>query len=93
MDPIHQFQITNIFTFGRIGGAELAFTNSALFMLIALAVILALTVGATSARAMVPGRLPIAAINGPPANCAVAIPVSELVCPGPPVTKDSAGRR
>ena len=57
MDPIHQFQITKIFTFGRIGGAELAFTNSALFMLIALGVILALTVGATSARAMVPGRL------------------------------------
>ena len=57
MDPIHQFQITNIFTIGRIGGAELAFTNSALFMLIALAVILALTVGATSARALVPGRL------------------------------------
>jgi len=57
MDPIHQFQITNIFTFGRIGGTELAFTNSAMFMLIALAIILALTLGATSARAIVPGRL------------------------------------
>ena len=57
MDPIHQFQITNIFTFGRIGGTELAFTNSAMFMLIALAIILALTLGATSARALVPGRL------------------------------------
>jgi F-type H+-transporting ATPase subunit a len=57
MDPIHQFQITNIFTIGRIGGAEIAFTNSALFMLIALSVIALLTIGATSSRAMVPGRL------------------------------------
>jgi F-type H+-transporting ATPase subunit a len=57
MDPIHQFQITNIFTFGRIGGAEIAFTNSALFMLIALGVIALLTIGATSSRAMVPGRM------------------------------------
>src|SRR5436190_9994237 len=57
MDPIHQFQVNNIFTFGRIGNIELAFTNSAVFMLIALAVILLLTLGATSARALVPGRL------------------------------------
>ena len=37
MDPIHQFQIKNILTFGRIGGVELALTNSALYMLLALA--------------------------------------------------------
>jgi F-type H+-transporting ATPase subunit a len=57
MDPIHQFQITNIFTFGRIGGVEIALTNSGLFMLIALGVIALLTIGATSSRAMVPGRM------------------------------------
>ena len=57
MDPIHQFQITNLLTFGHIGGHEIAFTNSALFMLIALAAIAALTIGATSSRALVPGRL------------------------------------
>jgi F-type H+-transporting ATPase subunit a len=57
MDPIHQFQIKNLLTFGHIGGAEIAFTNSALFMLIALAVIAALMIGATSSRALVPGRL------------------------------------
>jgi len=57
MDPIHQFQITNLLTFGHIGGYEIAFTNSALFMLIALAVIAALTIGATSSRALVPGRM------------------------------------
>ena len=57
MDPIHQFQIQNIFTLGHIGGYEIAFTNSALFMLIALGVISLLTIGATSSRAVVPGRM------------------------------------
>ena len=57
MDPIHQFQIKNLLTFGNIGGHEIAFTNSALFMLIALVVIAALTLGATSSRALVPGRM------------------------------------
>jgi len=57
MDPIHQFQIKNIFTIGHIGGSEIAFTNSALFMLIALAIIGALMIGATASRALVPGRM------------------------------------
>src|SRR5437016_8571839 len=57
MDPIHQFQINNLLTFGHIGGAEIAFTNSALFMLIALIVIAAITIGATASRALVPGRM------------------------------------
>jgi F-type H+-transporting ATPase subunit a len=57
MDPIHQFEITNFFVFGKIGGIELAFTKSALFMLIALAFIALLMIGTTGARAMVPGRL------------------------------------
>src|SRR6266700_3005264 len=52
MDPIHQFEITKLLVFGRIGGVEIAFTESALYMLISL-----LMIGATSARAMVPGRL------------------------------------
>src|SRR6266849_7950344 len=57
MDPIHQFQIKNLFPIARIGATEIAFTNSALFMLIGLAVILLLTLGATGSRALVPGRL------------------------------------
>ena len=57
MDPIHQFAITNIVTFGTIGGYEIALTNSALFMFLALAVIGLLTIGATSSRALVPGRM------------------------------------
>jgi F-type H+-transporting ATPase subunit a len=57
MDPIHQFEIKSLFPIARIGGTELAFTNSALFMLIGLTLILLLTLGATRSRALVPGRL------------------------------------
>ncbi len=57
VDPIHQFEIHNIFTFGRIGGHDIALTNSAIFMLIALAGISLLMIGATSSRALVPGRM------------------------------------
>jgi F-type H+-transporting ATPase subunit a len=57
MDPIHQFQITHLFPIMRIGNTVIAFTNSALFMLIALAAILLLTLGATRPRAVMPGRL------------------------------------
>ena len=34
-DPIHQFEIHKIFTIAKIGGHEIAFTNSSLFMVIA----------------------------------------------------------
>ncbi len=61
MDPIHQFQIKNLFPIGHIGGVEIAFTNSALFMLISLAIVLLLTLGATRSRALVPGRMQMVA--------------------------------
>lgn len=57
MDPIHQFEITNYFVFGKFGGVELAFTKSAVYMLISLAIIGLLMIGATGPRAMIPGRL------------------------------------
>lgn len=57
MDPIHQFEITNYFVFGKIGGYEIAFTKSALFMLISVALIVLLMIGATRSRVLVPGRL------------------------------------
>jgi F-type H+-transporting ATPase subunit a len=57
MDPIHQFEIKNLFPIGHFGGYEFAFTNSALYMLISLLVILLLMLGATGPRALVPGRL------------------------------------
>jgi F-type H+-transporting ATPase subunit a len=56
-DPIHQFQIQNLFTLGYWGGHPIAFTNSALFMvIIALGISLFLLL-TTSSRALVPGRL------------------------------------
>ncbi len=57
MDPLHQFEIKHILPIGKIFGYEIAFTNSALFMLIALVVIAVLTLGTTASRALVPGRL------------------------------------
>jgi F-type H+-transporting ATPase subunit a len=57
MDPIHQFQITNLLTLGRIGSTEIAVTNSTVFMLLALAVISLLMIGGTASRALVPGRM------------------------------------
>jgi len=56
-DPIHQFEIHNIVTLGQIGGHEIAFTNSALFMAITVVGIWALLMGGSSRRALVPGRL------------------------------------
>jgi len=56
-DPIHQFEIVKYVTLGHIGGREIAFTNSALFMAIAVAGISLLLIGATSNRSLVPGRL------------------------------------
>jgi F-type H+-transporting ATPase subunit a len=57
MDPIHQFEIKTLIPIARIGATEIAFTNSALFMLIGLTLILLLTLGATRSRALIPGRL------------------------------------
>jgi F-type H+-transporting ATPase subunit a len=57
MDPIHQFEIKNFFTLLRVGTHDIAFTNSALYMLIALGVVSALMIGATASRSLVPGRL------------------------------------
>ncbi len=57
MDPIHQFEIKSFLPIFRIGGAEIAFTNSALFMLLALLLISLLMIGATRSRALVPGRM------------------------------------
>src|SRR6267142_6859159 len=53
-DPIHQFQITKLFTIGHIGGQEIAFTNSSAYMFVSVAVISLLMIGA--GRQLVPGR-------------------------------------
>jgi F-type H+-transporting ATPase subunit a len=56
-DPIHQFEIKNLASFGQVFGHEIAVTNSAVYMAITVLGIAALLIGASSARAMVPGRM------------------------------------
>jgi len=57
IDPIRQFQIKNLIPMVNIGGHQIDFTNSALFMFIIVGFVSALLIGATAPRAMVPGRL------------------------------------
>jgi F-type H+-transporting ATPase subunit a len=56
-DPIHQFQITKLFTIGHIGGQEIAFTNSSAYMFLAVAIISLLMIGGSARRQLVPGRI------------------------------------
>jgi F-type H+-transporting ATPase subunit a len=56
-DPISQFEIKKLAVLGQVGGHEIAFTNSALFMGITVVGIAALLVGGSAARALVPGRM------------------------------------
>jgi len=57
LDPIHQFNIDNIFTIGHIGRYTIAFTNSTAYMLLAVALICLLTIRGLKGRQLVPGRL------------------------------------
>lgn len=56
IDPIHQFEIHPIAKL-NLFGLDLSFTNSSLFMVIALGVITLIMLVGTSGRAIVPGRL------------------------------------
>jgi F-type H+-transporting ATPase subunit a len=56
-DPIQQFEIKKLLTITNIGGHEIAFTNSSLYMMIAVGIIGTLLVGMTASRSVVPGRL------------------------------------
>ena len=55
-DPIHQFELKHWLSLGHIGPYEITFTQSALFMLIALLATAALMLIPTRSRALVPGR-------------------------------------
>ncbi|HXX08843.1 MAG TPA: F0F1 ATP synthase subunit A [Pseudolabrys sp.] len=57
LDPIHQFEIHDIFPLFKIGETQISFTNSALFMLLAVVLTGLLLLGTTSGRRMVPTRL------------------------------------
>jgi len=54
-DPIEQFQIHNLFPIGKIGTVNLAFTNSAFYMVLAVGLTALLMLA--SGRQLVPGRL------------------------------------
>ena len=60
-DPIHQFKIIDLFPITKIGHTEIAFTNSAAFMLAAVAAITAFLIIGTAKRGLVPSRLQSAA--------------------------------
>src|SRR5262245_22169177 len=56
-NPIEQFEIHEFFPVIKIAGHQIAFTDSAAFMLIAVALTAALMLGATAGRRLVPTRL------------------------------------
>ncbi|TCT12089.1 ATP synthase F0 subcomplex A subunit [Tepidamorphus gemmatus] len=55
-DPMHQFEINRILPL-NIGGIDVSFTNSALFMVIIVAAVSLFTIASMSGRALVPGRM------------------------------------
>src|SRR6185369_5977305 len=61
LDPIHQFNINNLFTIGHIGGRTIAFTNSSAYMFLTVAVIYVLAVRGFKYQQLVPGRFQSAA--------------------------------
>jgi len=56
VDPIHQFHINKLVDL-HVGGFDVSFTNSALFMVVTLVVASAFLYVATSSRALIPSRL------------------------------------
>jgi len=60
-DPIEQFQIHNLIPIAHVGGTEIAFTNSAAFMLLAAGGLTAFLLASTAKRRMVPSRFQSAA--------------------------------
>jgi F-type H+-transporting ATPase subunit a len=57
LDPIHQFDIDNLFKIGQIGNQAIYFTNSSVYMLVSVAIICLLMVVCVAGRQLVPGRL------------------------------------
>jgi F-type H+-transporting ATPase subunit a len=55
VNPLHQFEIARLIPI-RIGGVDASFTNSALFMTVAVVVVTALIVLSTRSARLVPGR-------------------------------------
>jgi len=55
-DPMHQFEIQRILPL-NIGGLDVSFTNSALFMVIIVVLVTLFTAASMGSRALVPGRM------------------------------------
>jgi F-type H+-transporting ATPase subunit a len=56
-DPIHQFEIHNLVPLLKIGAADIHLTNSAIFMIVSVALTALLLLGTTTGRRLVPTRL------------------------------------
>ncbi len=61
IDPIHQFEVHSLGEKFKLFGADISFTNSALFMVIAVAIIAYVMIFGTRSRSLIPGRLQSAA--------------------------------
>ena len=57
IDPIHQFELHPLVSLGHLGRQEIAFTQSALYMFAAVAIIALITIVSTAKRSVVPGRM------------------------------------
>jgi F-type H+-transporting ATPase subunit a len=56
IDPIHQFNIENLFKIGQFGDHAIYFTNSSAYMLLTVAIISLLMIAGSAKRQLVPGR-------------------------------------
>ena len=59
MDPMHQFEVHPIIELPSIVGIDTSFTNSSLWMVIAVGLIGSFMLAASSRSALVPGRLQV----------------------------------
>ncbi len=57
LDPIHQFEIENLFKIGQIGNQAIYFTSSSAYMLVTVAIISVLTIAGLGRSRLVPGRI------------------------------------
>jgi F-type H+-transporting ATPase subunit a len=56
IEPIHQFQIWDVFPIANVGDSHIGFTKSALFMVLTVGALGAFLLLSTTSRALVPGR-------------------------------------
>jgi len=57
MDPIEQFRIVKLLPIVKIGSVDIAFTNSAAYMVLGVVALTVFLVASTGRKALVPGRM------------------------------------